>query len=62
MHCKILSKVIKETKRNNYNSQILESKNSIKTNWETVKVESGKKTFNEDVQVLTIDGKFTNNP
>jgi hypothetical protein len=27
-----------------------------------VKVESGKKTINEDVQVLNIDGKCTNNP
>jgi Notch-like protein len=27
-----------------------------------VKVESGKKTINEDVQVLNIDGKSTNNP
>jgi hypothetical protein len=51
-----------KTKWNNYNSQILESKNSIKTNWEIVNVESGKKSFNEDLQVLNIDGKFTNNP
>jgi hypothetical protein len=42
MYCKILSKVIKEAKRNNYNSQILESNNKIKTTWEIVKVESGK--------------------
>jgi hypothetical protein len=27
-----------------------------------VKAESGKKTINEDVQVLNIDGKATNNP
>jgi hypothetical protein len=27
-----------------------------------VEVESGKKTIKEDVQVLNIDGKFTNNP
>jgi hypothetical protein len=27
-----------------------------------VKVESGKKTINEDVHVLNIDGKSTNNP
>jgi hypothetical protein len=60
MYCKILSKVITETKRNNYNSQITESNNNIKTTWEIVKVESGKKTNNEDVQVLNIDGKATN--
>jgi hypothetical protein len=62
MYCKILSKVIKEAKQNNYNRQILESNNKIKTAWEIVKVESGKKTINEDVQVLNIDGKSTNNP
>jgi hypothetical protein len=29
MYCKILLEVIKEAKRNNYNSQILESNNKI---------------------------------
>jgi hypothetical protein len=62
MYCKILSKVIKEAKRNNYNSQIIESNNKIKTTWEIVKDESGKKIINEDVQVLNIDGKATNSP
>jgi hypothetical protein len=62
MCCKILSKVIKEAKQNNYNSQILESNNKIKTTWEIVKVESGRKTTNEDIQVLNIDGKSTSNP
>jgi hypothetical protein len=62
MYCKILLKAIKEAKRNNYNSQILESNNKIKTTLEIVKVESGKKTINEDVQVLNICGKSTNNP
>jgi hypothetical protein len=62
IYCKILSKVIKEAKWNNCNSQILESNNKIKTAWKIVKVESGKKTINEDVQVLNVDGKSTNNP
>jgi hypothetical protein len=62
MYCKILSKDIKKVKRNNYNSQILQSNNIIKTAWEIVKVESGKKTINEDVQVLNIDGTSTKNP
>jgi hypothetical protein len=61
-YCKILSKVIKEDRRNNCNSQILESNNTIKTTREIVKVESGKKTINEGVQVLNIDVKATNNP
>jgi hypothetical protein len=50
MYCKILSKVIKEAKRNNYNSQIIESNNKIKTAREIVKVESGKDTINEGVR------------
>ncbi|PNF30772.1 hypothetical protein B7P43_G06180, partial [Cryptotermes secundus] len=62
MYCKILSKVIKEAKQNNYNSQILKSNNKIKTTWDIVKVESGKKSVNEDVQSLNIEGKSTNNP
>jgi hypothetical protein len=41
----------------------LQSKqNKIKTTWDIVKVESGKKTVNEDVQSLNIEGKSTNNP
>jgi hypothetical protein len=31
IYCKILSKIIKEAKQNNCNSQILESNNKIKT-------------------------------
>jgi predicted SAM-dependent methyltransferase len=62
MYCKILTKVIKEAKRNNYNCQILESNKKIKTTSDIVIVESGKKTINEDVQVLNTDGKSTNNP
>jgi hypothetical protein len=62
MYCKILSKVIKEAKQNNYNSQILKSNNKIKTTWDIVKVESGKKTVNSDAQSLNIEGKSANNP
>jgi hypothetical protein len=50
MYCKILSKVIKEAKRNNYNGQIIESNNKIKTAREIVKVESGKDSINEGVR------------
>lgn len=56
----MLSDVIKEAKWNNYNNQILEPNNKIKTIWETVKLESDKKNINEEAQVLNIDGKCTN--
>jgi hypothetical protein len=62
IYCKILSKVIKEAKQNNYNCQILEPNNEIKTTWKILKVESRKKTFNEDVQILNIREKSTKNP
>jgi hypothetical protein len=62
MYCKILSEVFKEAKQDNYNSQILKSNNKIKTTWGIVKVESGKKTVNNDAQSLNIEGKSINNP
>jgi hypothetical protein len=40
----------------------LKSNNKIKTTWDIVKVESGKKTVNEEVQSLNTEGKSTNNP
>jgi hypothetical protein len=62
MYCKILSNVIKEAKRINYNNQILASNNKIKTTWEIVKLELGRKTINVGVQSLNIDGMSTTNP
>jgi len=47
VYCKILSIVIKEAKQNNYNNQILESKNKIKNLWEIVKLESGRKNISK---------------
>jgi hypothetical protein len=46
MYCNILSDVSQEAKRNNYNNQILESNNKIKTFWEIVKLESGGENSN----------------
>jgi hypothetical protein len=62
VYCKILSIVIKKAKKNNYNSQILESNNKIKNLWEIVKLDSGRKNISEETQVLNIDGKSSNNP
>ena len=62
MYCKILSNVIKEAKRNNYNNPILKSNNKSKTISEIVKLESGRKNINEEVQVLNIDGIIYQQP
>jgi hypothetical protein len=43
---------------------MLRSNNKIKTTWETVKVESGKKinkSNNEDIQEINVDSKSTDN-
>jgi len=61
MQCKILSNVIKEAKQNNYNRSYNQTI-KLKTVWETVKLESGRKNVHEETQVLNIDGKSTNNP
>lgn len=61
MCCKILSNVIEEANRNNYNNLILESYSKIKTIWETMKLESSRKNITEERQVLNIDGISTNN-
>jgi hypothetical protein len=60
-YCNILSKVIKEVKRYDYNNQILKSNNKTKTIWEIVKLETGKRKNNKEVQSLNIDGQTTNN-
>jgi hypothetical protein len=54
-----------EAKQNNYNNQIMRHNNKIKTAWEIVKVESGKR-INENnsinIQEINVDGDSTNNP
>jgi hypothetical protein len=60
-----LSNVILEAKQNNYNNQIRRSNNKIKTTWEIVIVESGKrinKNNNMDMQEINVDGESTDNP
>jgi hypothetical protein len=60
-YCKILSDVIKEASRLNYNSQTLNSNNKIKTTWKIVKSETGRKIIIEDVYLLEIEGNSMNN-
>jgi 5'-3' exonuclease len=62
-----LSNVIFEAshKQNNYNDKILRSNNKIKTTWEIVKVESGKRINKDDNisrQEINVDGDATDNP
>ena len=49
VYCKILSNVIKEGKRLKYNKQILISHNKIKTMWNIIKAETGKKVINDHI-------------
>jgi hypothetical protein len=64
LYCKVLSNVILEAKQNNYNNQILNSNNNIKSSWENVKVESGKiinKNNNINIQEINVDGDSIDN-
>ena len=54
--CKTLSHTIKETKRSYYNTNIT-SENAIKTTWNTVKSITIRRTVNEELKTLKIDGK-----
>jgi hypothetical protein len=54
-----------EAKWNNYNTQFLRSNNKIKTTWEIVKEDSGKKinkNNNINIQGINVDGDSTDNP
>jgi hypothetical protein len=57
LYCKILSNVIKEAKKMNYNRKILKSSNKNKTTWDIIKLETGKQSYNGDIQSLDIGGK-----
>jgi hypothetical protein len=59
----VLTNVIREAKRNNYNNQILWSNNKIKTTWDIVKLESGKrinKNNNVNIQEINLDDSINN--
>jgi hypothetical protein len=47
--CKILSNVIKDAKRLNCDTQIINSNNAIKTTWEIIKLETGRKANNDNI-------------
>ena len=60
-YCKILSKIIKEAKRQHYNKQILTSHNKTRTIWNIVKTETGRRIRKEEVSSLTINGELIQN-
>jgi hypothetical protein len=47
LYSKILTKVINEAKRLNYNDKIINSNNTAKTTWNIIKVESSKNRLND---------------
>jgi hypothetical protein len=47
LYSKLLTKVINEAKRLNYNDKIINSNNTVKTTWNIIKAESGKNRLND---------------
>ena len=60
-YCKLLLKVIKEAKILQYKKQILTSYNKTKTIWNIVKSKTGKNRGKEEISLLNINGKLTQN-
>jgi len=58
---KILSKAIKVAKKLYYDKIMLNSKNKIKTTWNIIKSESGRKVSKESVHLLNMNGNLTKN-
>jgi hypothetical protein len=51
-----LSDVIKEGERLNYDTHIINLNNTIKTVWEIVTLETGRKAYNDNIHSLNGDG------
>ena len=60
VRCKILSNMIKETKRS-YNRQIVISKNKMKTTWNIIEVVRVRKFVHKNIHILNTDCNLTNN-
>lgn len=61
LYGKILNKVIKEAKRSNYNNQISNSQNRIKTTWDIIKCEKGQRKDSAKINNNEICSKTFNN-
>jgi hypothetical protein len=59
-YCKILSRVIKEAKRQHYCRLIAKSDNRIKTTWNIIKCESGKLHLTEQIPSVLINSEKVN--
>ena len=60
-YCLILSKVIKEAKRMEYDRHILNSNNVMRTSWTLIKKELSKDHKNHGLQSVNINGRSTSN-
>jgi hypothetical protein len=60
-YCQILSKVIKEAKRMEYDRHILNSNNVMRTSWKLINKELGKDRKNHGFQSLNINATSTTN-
>ena len=58
-YCRILSKVIKEAKKMQYDKRILNSTNRMKTSWNLINTERGKGMNNQITQPLHIGDEIT---
>jgi hypothetical protein len=61
LYCKILTNVIKEAKRSHYDGKIKKSNNKNKTLWDIIKLETGKKHTSNEMNMLNIKGRLSNN-
>jgi len=61
LYCKLLSKVIKETKILQCKKQILTSYNKTRTTWNIVKSKTGGKKGKEKISLLNINDKLIQN-
>jgi hypothetical protein len=62
-YCKILSRVIKEAKRQQHYCKLIEkSDNKIKTSWDIIKYESGKLHLTEHTPSVLIKSEKVNDP
>jgi len=61
LYCKILTNVIKEAQRANYNEQTVNSHNKVNTTWNIIKSATREKVNNDDISLLTNSGDKINN-
>jgi hypothetical protein len=60
-YCRILTAVINQAKRMTYDKQIRNFTNKIRTTWKIIDSEIHKKAKKDNIQILHIEGKNTNN-